>query len=62
MLLVHSMLPHLGTIAIAPFIHALAVDKKMPFEDVINSGTAEQAIAAIMAQFRLMIETDWLEL
>ncbi len=37
-LLVHSMLPHLGTIAIAPFLHSLAVDKKMPFDDVINSG------------------------
>ena len=41
LLLVHSMLPHLGTIAIAPFIHALAVDKKLPFEDTISSGTAE---------------------
>ena len=37
-LLVHSMLPHLGTIAIAPFIHALAVQRHLPFEDVISQG------------------------
>ena len=37
-LLVHSMLPHLGTIAVAPFIHALAVHKRLPFEEVISQG------------------------
>ena len=39
LLLVHSMLPHLEAITIAPFIHALAVKRNLPFEGmVLKSG------------------------
>ncbi|KAI0229696.1 hypothetical protein LSAT2_019853 [Lamellibrachia satsuma] len=39
LLLIHSMLPHLEAITIAPFIHALAVKRNVPFEGmVLKSG------------------------
>ena len=47
LMICQALLTHLSTIAFAPYIHALAVKKNIPFEQVITKGETGLPICII---------------